>query len=183
VPSPLNRVPFGLLDFFGIKSGEWGPRELGQTLAPTIDLTRWYLDQYATELRFTFANFAVNTPANNLEITATTPIDITTGGILIAPQNETWCVLQADLFWSIGDVGGSIDCHLNSGENAGPAAWPMTLLGFQTGAAVLRSGSRSLDSPYWVLPGQRIRVGLNGAIVGAGTISLTGRLRIARMQR
>jgi len=49
----LNRHPLGILDFLGIKNGGQYPVTLGQQLAPTWDLSRFYLDNAATQTRTT----------------------------------------------------------------------------------------------------------------------------------
>lgn len=38
----INKLPFGLLGFLGLKNGGRNPQELAETLAPTMDLTDLY---------------------------------------------------------------------------------------------------------------------------------------------
>jgi len=189
VAVPLNRLAYGLLDFFGIKSGEWGPRELSQGLQPTLELGRWYLDQNAQEYRWALAAFNDQT-ATNLQITQTFPLDITglvTAGELIVPATEAWLLLEADVFWTMNAAGGSAHFGYNVGgsNEAGPFRLPMQTMGFTTGiATILRSGAASLLHPYWCRPGARIAIACDGVIGGgAGNSNASGRLRIMRMTR
>jgi len=186
---PLNRLAYGLLDFFGIKSGEWGPRELNQALQPTLDLSRWYLDQNAQEYRWSFAAFNDQT-ATNQQITQTFPTDIcglVTAGELIVPPSETWLLLEADVYWTMAAAGGSMHMGYNVGGSgeAGPFRMPMQTMGFTTGiATITRAGCAALLHPYWCRPGARIAVANDGTIGGgAGNSFASGRLRIMRMTR
>jgi len=190
VPVPLNRLAYGLLDFFGIKSGEWGPRELLQGLQPTLELGRWYLDQNAQEYRHALADIVAVQPATNLQITSTAPLNISglvTANELIVPATEAWLLLNADIFWTVPAVAAaSVSFGLNVGGSgeAGPFRLPMQLHGFTQGVATLvRSGAAALLDPYWCRPGARIQIACDGADPAASTITASLRLRIMRMTR
>lgn len=184
--SPLNKIPEGLLDFFGIKSMGQYPQRLGDSVAPTMDLLRWYADQRATEVRWNFSNFVADFNAANVQIQSTSPVnlsDLVTAGALQVPQGEVWLILEADIFWSF-TTAGTCDANYNSGElnTVGPQPWSMPLQGFTTGVAgVTRSGGRVLDHPFWVNSGHTIRAAVHGITFAAGVVSMTGRLRLVRM--
>ena len=182
MPSPLNRVPPGLLDFFGIKSGEWGPRELGQTLLPTFELGRWYLDANALEVACSFAAggiLAADAPVGGIAFTATVPpLNLITGGQIVVPQNETWIVLEASTTLDFSAVASQF----------GDAQWysrglplPMRVQGFTTSdAALARRYTATLERPFWSRPGDPLAVFSNGIEVAASTVALQARLRVVR---
>lgn len=184
---PINRIPRGFLDFFGIKGGDAIPRQINGGVAPTFDMFRWYADANSAEFRFvpTGSPFAGNNSSAYLPIAATSGAgDITTGGELVVPQTEIWFVLEGDIFWTTGaDAANSADFTLSSGTDTSSMqrAWPMsTGYGFTTGSAVSRSGGRVLTSPYILLPGQITRVLCNGVLRTSGNIDVTGRIRLFR---
>lgn len=184
---PLNRVPPGLLDFLGIKSGEWGPRELGQLLTPTMDLSRWYLDNAAIEVGLVINGSPFGAAgASNAAISVTTPVDLTTAGNLDVPQDESWLILEADLRWTTNDAAGAVAATIRSGavgSGAGSFHWPMLVQGVNTGAAVVRAGCASLERPFWVLPGHRIEVFHFGILGAAASASIIGHMRFQRCRR
>lgn len=185
---PLNKVPPGLLDFFGIKSGEWGPRELGQQLVPTLDLARWYLDPYALEVSVlvTANPFLATLGGLALGLTSTSPVDLVVAGTISVPQTEVWLLLEADVWWALSGNAG------NSGSfswSVGALVPPGTTQGFvDSVAGAARWGSWSLDHPFWCLPGSVISLNANGLVIAAGSIQIGAgvpslpRLRIARFK-
>lgn len=189
---PLNKIPPGLLDFLGIKSGAWGPRELGQVLQPELDLTRWYLDNNALEfgLTPTVAAFAASANFNALTIASTAPpIDasLLAAGVLTVPQTEAWLILEASFFWSFSaHAGSSVDFYWFVGSNIpNGGGFPLPMLSADvtaSSATAQLAGVRTLERPIWIRPGQIITPNHSGVIVGAGgTVSLNSmRLRLNR---
>lgn len=195
---PLNRIPSGLLAYFGIKSGEWGPRELGQQLAPVLDLRDWYMQPDATEVNFGtgagLAAIAATRSGAAFAITATNPVDLAAGsGQVTVPQGELWLMLEADVQWGFSNGGaGAVNAYDATFISGNPAAggagqftWPLgQLSGFTAGVAGYdRSGTRSLDHPFWVRGGDRISFYDHGALVGAGSIVVSCHWRFVRLSR
>lgn len=187
---PLNRIPSGLLDFFGIKSGEWGPRELGQILQPQIDLFRWYLDNNSLDVLAVVGASPLGASSfAQLTITSTTPVDIcslVTAGQLEVPNNECWLFLEADARWTMSDAAGSCRVGFSSGQVnvTGQAHWNMLTQGWDAGAAgVTRGGCSTLQFPRWVLPGHRVTATMWGSTGGAATNQVTTHMRVARFLR
>lgn len=182
---PLNKVPQGLLDFFGVKSGEWGPRELGQLLQPVLELGPWYQNGYALEVAAVLpagGAFVANTPAASIALTSTTPVDLVVGGTIPVPQNEVWLVLEAAVFWTftVPAAGQFADAHWVFRGIHMPCAHPT---GRTTGdAAVVSVGGRTMSRPFWVRPGDTISLNQAGLVIPAGTVILGARLRINRFQ-
>jgi hypothetical protein len=74
--SGINRQPYGLLSFFGIKNSGRNPEALAGTIAPTLDLSRWYLEQNS------------QSSATNQAVAA---VGFTS--VLTVPDFQTWCIL------------------------------------------------------------------------------------------
>jgi hypothetical protein len=184
---PLNRVPAGMLDFFGIKAGGWGPRELSQLLTPQLDLTDWYTQTNALDVSFTVTGSPFgNVGSSVIEIATTAPIDLCTGGALAVPQDEIWLVLEADLTWLINAQAGAVaQLALASGPLiVGPIVWHQMVTGFTTSDATInRRATSTLLYPWWALGGDVIRVQNMGILAGAASVGVTGHLRLVRMKR
>lgn len=168
--SPLNKVPAGLLDFFGVKSGEWGPREIGQILAPTVELRDWYWNAYSLEVSFAQAALIANAGAGTIALTTPAPadFDLLSGGNIVVPQTELLLILEANASWAFQAVAGQ-RCELF--WNFNQLSPPQPLIGYQTSdATVALSGTRSLDHPFWVTPGKTISLSHTGLAVAAGSV-------------
>lgn len=180
---PLNRLPRGLLDFFGIKHGEWGPRTLSSQLVPTFDLLRWYLDTNALEIAADPPALAVNSGSTGISITNTSPVNLSNGVDLIVPQNEYWIFLEASVQTIFSAAAGqTARTGLRSISSAGQLfLWPMASGGYDASvAAVQQAGWSYLINPVFVPPGSTIAIQVWGAQVGAATIEFDGRFRLVR---
>lgn len=74
--SGINRQPLGLLSFFGIKNTGRNPDQLANVIAPTLDLSRWYLEQNS------------QSSATNQAVAA---VGFTS--VLVVPDGQTWAIL------------------------------------------------------------------------------------------
>jgi len=189
VATPVNKLATGLLEFFGVKSGEWGPRELGQVLQPTLELGRWYFDAYGQGLSMVVGGPFGNLSAQLIGITLTNPENLSDGTQLNVPQTEAWIVLEADVQWTFTpQAGASASMVMGSGSgvagSAGFSVWPMQQSGFvASDVAVARGGSASLLRPYWVNGGDRIQVRLEGIIAAAASVTVSSHMRFIRLRR
>lgn len=94
---PLNIQPVGLLEFFGIKNGAWGPRVMRPELAPGVDLLHWYMGIYGLDFDISLTlNGAITGQITDVPFTTNTGVDINlipalqTRGLYI--QESTLCV-------------------------------------------------------------------------------------------
>lgn len=182
---PLNKIAQGLLDFFGIKAGEWGPRELGQVLQPVMELGEWYLHAYSLDVSFTAAAIVADAGSGSVAITGSSPAEffaeVGSAGGLLVPQTERWLILEANAGWSFTAVAGAsaqLSWRLNQ------YAPPQDLIGYDTSlAAASRTGTRGLTRPFWALPGYLLNVVQAGTVVGGGTVTPTLlRMRLVRFK-
>lgn len=191
MPSPLNRIPQGLLEFFGIKSGEWGPRELGQVLAPTIDLSHWYFEPTALNLRCTISGnpWAADQSNQLLNVLSTAPTDLVVAGELRVPAGEVWLVLQSSIGWIPSAIDNEGQFYWTSGHStSGFQIWPQRNLGYgqvaPPASAVARMQSVVGTRPFWVPPSHVIAMQLAAVSIGAGgTVSISeATLRLQRFR-
>lgn len=185
--TPLNRIPGGLLDFFGIKSGGWGPRTFGQELNPNLDLLRFYTDPTALEISHS-SSLAVSTNTGAIPIASTAPIDLTTGGELVVPNDEIWFLAEADINWQFDDASQiadfAIGCTVQGGSPPTRLLPMGAIVGFTTGAAApLRGGGRSLRQPYFALGGATLKIFQYGVTMTAGAVAYRVSFRLQRMKR
>lgn len=86
---PINRIPQGLLSFFGLKSLGKNPEVLLDELRGVIDLKEWYLRTNAEQIRFTQQIVAGGLhPVSDPHIAT---------GELVVPAGEWWYIHAATL--------------------------------------------------------------------------------------
>lgn len=183
---PLNRLPKGLMDFLGIKSGAWGPRILGQQLGPSIELLDWYTEMYAQWFNVgTAGGHAATTPGTAIEFAgATSDASIVTGGIAQVPADEAWYVHEFHASYSFaalenGQFGIQLTTAGNLTSTVSPAQAVLGLgtMAFATGAPA--AGGRFVTAlarkMFWA-PGTQFRVESFGATALAGVIRGVGRV-------
>lgn len=86
---PINRQPFGFLDFFGLKSLGKNPEVMNDQVQPIVDMREWYLRTNAEQLRFLQQIVAGGVAPSSDPHIAT--------GALVVPAGEWWYVHSATL--------------------------------------------------------------------------------------
>lgn len=185
---PLNRLPKGLLDFFGIKSGAWGPRTLGAQLVPTIELIDWYTEPYAQWFNVGTAVPAAAAPVGPgpaIEFAgAVSDATMQTGGVCIVPTDETWYMHEFTAGYSFPALeNGRFSIELLTAGNLTSTLNPpqqeqgLGTMPFATGAPA--AGGRYLTSlvrkMFWP-PGTQFRVQSLGVTALTGVIRGVGRV-------
>jgi len=156
--TPINRLPQGLLDFLGIRSGGRNPQQLTEQLLPTMDLSDWYKQNASREVQVTATSLVADTSAGFFSLTVA-------GAVFEVPNNEIWIMRRGTrVNWDLqlGAVTQQSDMtlvHRNVTANRW-AAWPMSdLMGYTTSSTVIvRSGLRSLLDEIWLNPGDRPQI-------------------------
>lgn len=184
---PLNRLPKGLMDFLGIKSGAWGPRILGQQLGPSIELLDWYTEMYAQWFNVaTVGGHAAQAPGALLPFAGATsdPTVINALGQLMVPADEAWYVHEFAAMYSFPALeNGSFNLQLITQGNAtSTLVPPQTVMGqgtmaFATGAPA--AGGRfvtALQRKMFWQPGTVCSIESNGTTALAGVIRGVGRV-------
>lgn len=160
-PTPINKLPDGLLGFLGIKNGGQAPAALPPILSPTIDLTGWYLRSYLTRAKLTAGPPAVGS--------------ISQVGVTAVPAGETWYVHRFSASVNI-PAGDAIRFSIGLSQAQGFApddyeslAVNQTSTGL-TGSAALEWTVASCGD-FWLRPGEQLAI-MTLAKTGAGAPTL-----------
>jgi hypothetical protein len=189
MPSPINVSLRGYLDFFGLKNGGSNPQIPATFIQPTLDLQRWYLESRAIDYNWSRL-FVANTNAANLQLTATTPSNLSNGTDVIVPQDEVWAMLPGSRIFALFDVTASQLClgleYITQGpnnivaEHAPMEPWRGSTVSNTT---IRVAGDTALGQTWWLQPGYAVRVKHYGIITGAANEVLTdGTMRIVRLK-
>jgi hypothetical protein len=187
--APINVSLRGYLDFFGLKNGGMNPQQPAGFLQPVMELQRWYLESRAIDYNWSRL-FVANANASNLQLTATTPSNLSNGADVIVPQSEIWAVLPGSRIFWLFDVVAAQSCTGLSYITQGPSNIVAETLpmypsrgSIASNATVRVSGETVVDQVYWLQPGYALRVKHYGIITGAANeISVDGTLRIVRLK-
>jgi len=163
--SGINRQPLGLLSFFGIKNSGRNPSALAESIAPTLDLSQWYL---ATNSQSTAIN------DNVAAVGFTTFIQV--------PQNETWAILACTVN-SQNALGAGQTLRIGGAFSRpsvlGNVVAPLTLYGESVTVGAVAVAWSNPGSIVFVPPGAT--VGLYCAAIAAGPIPCTLNLNFVPM--
>lgn len=189
---PINRLPRGLLSFFGIKSAGRNPQVLTEELLPTLDLQNWYDEGAMVEAQVDPIVFNTNPVGGSL----IAPVSVSPVGTLpptlICPQNEVWKVkVGSGVRWRFAPnaTPGHCRCVLAT-QLPGPVTpfyrpWPMQEWGeVDSRAAALTEGGAVLFEELWVHPNEQIRIlvaRIEGIAVG-DEVTLEANLSIVRLR-
>lgn len=126
--APLNLLPLGLLDFFGIKSGGRYPQHLLAELQPGIDLYQHYLALAATTQLFTTAGVAGAINPGNLAIATAPglPSTVLVGGAIVQPAGEVWAITDARVQWQLPNEAAAYGAFQLVFDQPGGAYMPIT---------------------------------------------------------
>lgn len=160
IAPPINRIPWGLLGFMGIKNGGRNPSALADFVQPGWDLSELYLQ---TNSEFFSTSGNINALGYNLgfssslaEVTWVHGYSVVTS-TLTAGQTLNACIMVADQNGITGVAYGNL----------------------QTQAAPGNRFLLALERPVILSPGQQI--GFYVSNVAAGPIAYTTQIRVSRL--
>lgn len=184
---PLNRIPSGLLDFFGIKSGEWGPRELSQTLQGNLDLWRHYVTANSIDIDGTIPQLVGPLASGSTDRIITW--NFPPGGQVPnpVPSGELW---YFDSFTALGVMSATAAMRTDAFGIEFPYALPgqghivpSTFVSRVTSdAANQTSLVVSMLYPYWCRPGTTVSLHWSGVIAAGGTFDARCWARLLRLR-
>lgn len=93
--TPINTIPAGLTDFFGIRSSGANPQALTDQLVNTLDLLQWYAGESQYAQYVSVGDGSTNTGIHVIldsEYLAGNRLPIDAAGGVEIPQNEVWVV-------------------------------------------------------------------------------------------
>lgn len=142
----LNRIPQGLLGFFGIKNGGRYPEQLSTTLVGVADLLQWYAETNRVYFR---------TGVNVAALGQTT--------FFTVPAGEYWYVLHASFVTSALGAGQTLEAAISFTDAAGIRNIVVgDMPGSRTTGAVFMAQARD----FWTGPGDTIGVYTNQLAAG-----------------
>lgn len=185
---PLNLLPSGLLDFFGIKSMGRYPQYLDPDVKPTFELSEWYGEFAVNTYNLTAAASPIGTQAGgtNAGWSLSAPVALpTSGGQIVVPDGELWLVRRYTVFWIIAAGVDQVELipHLQR-----PQIGSVWLPGVNTrGPLVGNAGATvgnisTVEEPFFLRSGDAPRwMTLKSIAVGA-TTNLSGSIDLARLR-
>lgn len=184
--TPLNRRAEGLLEFFGIKSGTWGPRTLGQQLLPSLELWRHYAASTSEQITMAATVAGAATGA----VTPVTPTVFVNIASAVVPAGELWYIDHGSLSGVVSAAVGSRLTQLGLGVfNPGLAGGTTLHLPTRPIGADLPSDATSgavaqtsLAYPVWVQPGLEFRLTWGGNVAAANNLVLAFSARLNRLR-
>lgn len=183
--SVINRIPGGLLDLLGIRSGGRTPQQLTEQLLPQLMMNELYFMDAMREVAVSVTTITVSTNSQYLDLLTAGP---SLGSPVIVPSNEIWLIRRGStsISW-IMTMGAGTLVSMGLGHTRGAAHfcdWPMVPNGYSSSdAAITRDGAMSLIEDVWVKPGSRLQLHLMGATVAATEqIGVVGALGVVRMR-
>ena len=202
ITPPINYQPLGLLDAFGVKNGGSYPRELLNTLQPSLELGDWYNYTNAEQLQLTtpvigsgasvFIASATAVPGQMGYWTVSNPSQLPVGnpGIQV-PQNEVWLLMSYCMTVQCNGTAGSIIHGLQMAIRPALASIVFTRLLPSTYISVPTSTANgnetyqcAMDVPQYALPGDRLGFFMGGWLSGGGvgTASASGCIAFRRIK-
>lgn len=162
--SGINRQPYGMLSFFGLKNFGRNPQALSEQLAGTLDLRDWYLSTNSESLALN-ANVAAVGFNNFLQV----------------PESETWAILGCTVN-SQAALGAGATLRIGGAWARNPnslVVYPLTLFGDSstTGAVAVSWSPPGVTA--FAPPGAS--VGVYCSVLAAGPINCTLNLTFVRM--
>lgn len=159
---PLNRLAFGLLDFFGIKNQGRYTQHLLEDLQPVLDLDRLYKASAETLLRGQLAGIATGVA----QFIVTSPVD------MIVPDDQVWHVHSFSAQVTQGAAADVVNLSLSTRQEMGSYSTMGEAIG--PNMEITASGINQVNSFGWDWSGQgryfgpRTRFGLQGRVFSAG---------------
>lgn len=194
LPSPpINLIPSGLLDFFGIKNGGEYPQSLSNQLQPVLEMMRWYVAANALEVGSVSPAFQLLAPEATTSkfITATQPTNIcglVTPLRCIVPNNEFWYIDRWSVNWTINYSATPQSIRVvpvtTPAGGAPSIRVPCTFGGYTTGiasAGIHAAGHASMIDPILLRPGTELTLLNEGAIADANGINANTQIRLVRL--
>jgi hypothetical protein len=179
---PLNQIPWGLLDFFGIKNGGRFPQHLSDVLVPTFEMLDWYTSTKGQTVALTGTVIAASAGAstkNDITVASSGFQTLIVNGQIAVPDNEWWIIRRGDIALTltntfVGTIGVGMDFIGLQREQY--------VQGVIVGVATANSKQRivAIPGPVFVAPGTQINFSYD-AEMSAGTATLTADLHITRM--
>jgi hypothetical protein len=172
-PAIVNRIPPGLLSYFGLKTTGRNPAGFADALAPVVEMRDWYLASGVTG--FAALGTVGNTTAQLVALPAP----------LIVPDGEWWYVHQASAAYVTDNtVAVAQLAYAEVQVTWGGAATATVIRGPTVQTLPSVGGRYSLIAPdyRWWPPGTNMRVNITAsAVVNPGGAAISGSALVTRL--
>lgn len=151
----INRIPKGLLDLLSSKSDGRNPQELADSVAPTIDLSPFYLNE---KIGHAFGTFVAGNVGDS--------------GTIEIPSGEIWLLFAVDIEWTSAVANKTLDLTFNVEEIPSAASILSSVCIFSTGTFAIVTADdvatfcKVFDRPLPFPPGVVFRTTTNVQIGG-----------------
>lgn len=180
-PPPLNLIPWGLLDFFGIKNGGRFPQQLPDQLLPVLEMFEWYLQTKAQTYSGTGTAVAASAGASTKN-----DVTVVSGGLTIVngqisvPDNEWWVLTRGNIAATLSNT--FAGTYVTGMDFIAITREQVTQGARITAAATAnsRQNVHTFRGPIWISPGTQINFNYDAEMT-AGSFTLTFDLVLARM--
>lgn len=184
--APLNRIPGGVLDFFGIKSFGQNPQNLEAKVQPTLDMLLWYAQTNAFYMEVPTITLAttLGVAGGTVEFPATSPTNLANGTQLVVPSNEVWFIhefVTKAIYNNGGDLG-EFWPAIHEYPTGITRPQPCTTSQFHVGTATyVRTAWASMERPIFVAPGSFICAYHGGYVSVANSLQIQAIIKMNRM--
>lgn len=170
-PPTINRIPIGLLDYFGLKSGGENPHSVDANISPSIDLLDWYTKPLQQVIFWNTAGMNAVGATSGLGAPGYDAFD----GTGVVRQDRLFIVTRISAaYTAVGAVTSArfSICGLRRADNSAPALIQQV---YQTGETHgtltgMRGSVVYNGPPIWLRPRESI-YGLLENISGGGSLS------------
>lgn len=184
--APLNKLPRGLLDFFGIQSFGENPLKLGDAIQPNIDLFKWYVETNIPFVRVPPPVVLGAASVNGGTVEFPNAPDSASTTIWQVPQTECWLVNEfvVKAVYAVGaDLGefwpATYDFVPGTGSTRPqPSSTSSTFAGT---AAFQRVGWASMNRPFFAAPGT-VLCAYSSGYTSAGALTIEAHLKYLRLR-
>jgi len=174
---PLQLVPPGFLHLLGLKNQGHLPADLGEVVAPVLEMAGWYLRTNA-QVDALVSGISLSSASNQEGVFSPNSID--------CPAGETWFIHEYSI--RAGVPAGATNQIVNLApliryNNAGTIRWG--LLGPSGSAAAAAGNGAGVTvgaQGFWMPPGSSLGFYYGLALVAAGTIDLLGTIRATKLK-
>lgn len=188
---PLNRIPWGLLDLFGIKSMGRNFQHLSEDLSGTIDLLEWFTETVTIDYALSRNNFTALTSEGFFPWASADPALPLVSGAVTTPADEYWLVRRYNVQWRfINGTAAFKSCHLAPGGTAQNNSnriytAPFTVAGLTDSSVIIDgSGGVAAWEGFWLMkPGMVPGMFAHSLILPAGEeVVVNGGISLHRLR-
>lgn len=178
---PIGRVPRGLLDFFQLTTQGRNPSQLADTIAPTFDVLRWYVDGQSGDLTASTTLLGIGSATGDRVPFTTTAYGSPLPDNGVVPSTEVWLLRMWTISGSViptsPNVMGWVPMLFAPNDSTPDWIPPHQREG---SSANVIPHVQVLELPMLIPPGYQMGMMLQGVPVSTVAYSVTSTVRLSR---